>query len=730
MAAGSPNWHDPSYEEILQNLLARVRVHNPEWTNLNQSDPGVTMLELFAYLTRQLLDRMDVIPEVNRRAFLRLLGGSVRPAVSARGIVTFYNDRRDRDNPTVVTIAPDVEVRAGQIPFRTTIGLDALPVDALVCYKRKLAASPGTAPALARLYGLPEDQLQTCYYETTFLEEAPDPNRLPVVDLVADTVDHSLWIALRARPKDQPSVAAGAIANRPLSLGLLPAPADTRVLEPARGSFSQERFPLLFEIITAERDPVSRMPIYQRLPAVLAVNVLLEPGVVQISLPDQKQLVPGPVPDPLEAGTGDFPPLVADEKVRAQIVTWLRVRFPMAEVGPGVHARLNWAGINADLVLQQVLVSGEQVGLGTGEPNQRYTLVNKPVVPGSVRLLAGEQPWEETDDILTAGPELPLRESSLRPGLRMPATPSHRFQLLPETGELLFGDGLRGARPQRDRITVSYAYGGGRAGNVDAGQITKAPSLPPSVKVRNPVPTWGGLDAQPLAEAERQLSGSLKHRDRLVTADDFTEVIRATPGVALGRVEVLPLMDPGRPGETAPGSVTVLVVPATAGESGPPEPGRELLDRVCAEVDARRLLTTAVYVRGPAFVPLSLFLELEAEAGRSFPVVREEVRQAVQRFLSPATGGHSGKGWPLAKPVRAKELLTVADRVSGVAFATRAYLLDAGGQELEEVAMTGLQLPWPAMIDIRQGGLSVPASMAPTAEAPRRMIAIPVKPAQ
>src|SRR6266516_3094815 len=82
-----------SYQELLDDALARIPVHNPEWTNFNQSDPGVTIVELFAFLTENLLYRANQIPERNRRKFLSLLGVPLQPATSAHGLVTFSNDR-------------------------------------------------------------------------------------------------------------------------------------------------------------------------------------------------------------------------------------------------------------------------------------------------------------------------------------------------------------------------------------------------------------------------------------------------------------------------------------------------------------------------------------------------------------------------------------------------------------------------------------------------------------
>src|SRR5438128_2694330 len=120
-----PSIDNRRYQDLLDEALARIPVHTPEWTNFNESDPGVTLVEIFAFLTESLLYRADQIPERNRRKFLQLLGIGLQPAASARGIVTFSNERGPL---TTITLNTGVEVRAGQIPFRTDRGLDVLPI--------------------------------------------------------------------------------------------------------------------------------------------------------------------------------------------------------------------------------------------------------------------------------------------------------------------------------------------------------------------------------------------------------------------------------------------------------------------------------------------------------------------------------------------------------------------------------------------------------------------------
>ena len=80
-----PQLDDRNFEELVKEAVARIPVHTPEWTNFNESDPGVTLVELFAFLTESLLYRSNQIPERNRKKFLSLLGIPLRAASSARG---------------------------------------------------------------------------------------------------------------------------------------------------------------------------------------------------------------------------------------------------------------------------------------------------------------------------------------------------------------------------------------------------------------------------------------------------------------------------------------------------------------------------------------------------------------------------------------------------------------------------------------------------------------------
>lgn len=68
-----PNLDDRNYNDLVAEALARIPAYSPEWTNYNSSDPGITLVELFAWLTDLLLYRLNRVTDNNVRKFLKLL---------------------------------------------------------------------------------------------------------------------------------------------------------------------------------------------------------------------------------------------------------------------------------------------------------------------------------------------------------------------------------------------------------------------------------------------------------------------------------------------------------------------------------------------------------------------------------------------------------------------------------------------------------------------------------
>ena len=73
-----PNLDDRTYDDLVAEGLHLIPTYAPEWTNYNPSDPGITLIELFAYITELLIYRLDRVTDENKLAFLKLINGSDR----------------------------------------------------------------------------------------------------------------------------------------------------------------------------------------------------------------------------------------------------------------------------------------------------------------------------------------------------------------------------------------------------------------------------------------------------------------------------------------------------------------------------------------------------------------------------------------------------------------------------------------------------------------------------
>lgn len=708
MALQVPEIDPRTYREILDEALARIRVHNPEWTNFNDSDPGITLLQLFAFMTESITYRSRLIPDRNRVKFLQLLGVELEPARAAEGIVAFDGTR----GPLGVSILPDeMELLAGKIPFRTGNALAVLPVETRAYVKAPLPEDQEEelrAEYEVMYLGLQTGSVEFLLYETMPVEWSPSGTRS--FDLGTSSVDGTLWLALMARGKDLVEATREAIANQVLTIGVVPEMRGDGMVLPEGGKRaprSSESLAFELAIVDDSNPPVAR---YRPLQTSLSTDLLSEPGLAEIELPGRDELTVWEDLGPMDSGVGDLPPPLEGDDA-ARVVTWLRVR-PVAGAA-GTSARFIWVGANAATIGQRAHIAREVVGRGTGEPDQVLRVASTPVLPDSMAVTVDGEPWQRVDDLLDAGAEAPVGNAepvSVGYGAEGVAV-TNAYVVERDSGEIRFGNGIHGARPRAGSvIEATYDYGGGRMGVVGAGSVSKGPQLPAGMKVSNPIPTWGGDEATSLGEAERTVPSFLRTRDRAVAPDDFEDVAFATPGVDMGRVEVLPLVNPDLPEIESVGTVTVVVVPRfDAIYPETPVPDRFFLDLVCRHLDERRLVTTEVHVRGPDYVSVWVSVGFEAVPGRELAPVREAVKAEVRTYLSALEGGILGGGWPLSTNVERLELWAVVARVDGVAKVVDVLLTDDGGSALERVELSGLELPRLAAVSARQGS---PESLA------------------
>lgn len=730
MALPRPILDDRSFEQLRDELIRRIPVYAPEWTDHNVSDPGIALIELFAYLGENLLFRFNQIPETTKLAFLRLLDIPMRAAQPARALVALSTDVAEG-----VLVNQGSEVLAGRIPFETLDEVRVLPVSSIaVCKARCPCPDPDREPELFGHHQRTLDALDArrsreapVCYQNAYLDESN-----PSLDFDS-AVDRRAWLAVLAGDGVNPLDLRSALCSHReaplhLNIGFSPEPqvSDSASVDPCPGDGAVSPVAAAPTVSAVEwqisipstaSDPGPR---YKSLRIQGdSTDGLRREGVVRLRLPTTPTEMGVPtLSDPDLAGTRDFPPAL-DEKRDPRVVFWLSA---FAHDGRS-FGRVRSLGVNFVECGQSRRAGVEFLGRGTGQANQRFALAHTPVIANSVVLEVegpgGWESWSEVDAFHGSD------ESD------------RHFLLDPDRG-VRFGSGLQGLAPQvGQRIRVrQYRYGGGVEGNVAVGELSRLPTHP-DVRARNPFPAHGGAAAESVETALERIPGELRRRDRAVTVGDFRELAMMTPGAELGRAECLSLFHPPTRRTDAAGVVSVVVWPARdSATPDAPSPTRNQLRSVCQWLDTRRLVTTEVYVIPPRYREIAVAVGLQVRPGFGIDAVRHWVELVLRQYLAPLPPyGPSGQGWPLGKRVHGPELEAAALQVEGVEF---LHGLDVARRDGDEdgqgsrwvtgsVALDLDEVPRLTEITVVAGANLIPIGRTPPPpEAPAALAPIPV----
>ena len=176
-----PVLDDRTFDQLVDEARARIPRFTPEWTNFNDSDPGMTLVKLHAWLAETILYRLNKLPDLNYIKFLELLNVQPRPAVAATAQLTFTLKKLNKPTDPLVTLIakgsqvavddPDLQEELLFETDRTLTALNALVAAVIV---------PGT--------GSPARQLVTEYDAGAAAVKVPIPfypfGATPAVDSV------------------------------------------------------------------------------------------------------------------------------------------------------------------------------------------------------------------------------------------------------------------------------------------------------------------------------------------------------------------------------------------------------------------------------------------------------------------------------------------------------------------------------------------------------------------
>ena len=609
-----PRLDDHSYDSIVAEMRSRISRYTPEWqpiwSDLNDSDPGITMLQVFAWLGEMLAYRMNQVPALNYLKFLQLLGVELRPAEPAQVQITFPMKPGFAKPTTIVPLGTQViaETEGGGPPlvFEATKALTVLRprLTAVLAYDGTLSY---------------ESVTEANQNATSFRPFGPTASAGGALLLGFD--------ATAAFPATELTLyvwaaEAGRRAAVTCGLGSTPSYTSATVRWSGWNGFDWTQLTLLKDDTLAF---TRSGEIVLRTPEGLATTVIPpEPGALYW--------------------------------LRAELVTSQYERPPVLQA----------LRTNTMTLTQMETVKHEVLGGSTGRPNQTFRVDNTPVLAGSLDLEvdqgSGREIWTEVEDFLASTSRdlhyiLNRTTGEVRFGDgRRGAIPIANVN-----------------NPGANVVARRYRYGGGTKGNVPAGALHALRNSVPGIDengVVNLVASYGGRDEETLDQAKQRAPAAIRARCRAVTSDDFE--FFATQAANIARARALPLRHPDFPGVAVPGVVTVVVVPDSADPE--PRPSEGTLRTVCAYLDQRRLLTTEVYVAPPRYQEVSVAVDLVADDAADLAVVQREVERKLLTYFHPLRGGEDGLGWPFGGTISFSRTFQLVFSVPGVSSVNRVLI--------------------------------------------------------
>lgn len=575
MPLEAPELDIRKFEDLVREAQLRIPRYAPEWTDYNESDPGITLVQLFAWLTEMMLYQMNRVPERNYLKFLQLLGMELQPAQAATAHLTF-------------TAKPDAAVKS--VPRRAQV--QAQPPE----------GSPVVFETLEGLDLILPPLTDVQVFDGGAFSVLTEANNKP-----GTTFPPFGWL-----PQTGSALYLGFTPPaKPTSVPLFPQEMRFRVFLPTASLAGQpvscrehEQLPAPPVALVWEYRPASDPTRWRRLSVYKDDSVAFtREGYINVEGPQEI------------AAT-------VEEKVAAPRY-WLRVRLAAGSYPAGQTPVIDFIRPNTVEAESLTTARNEFVGESEGLPAQVFTLRQKPVQPDSLELVIEQansepQTWLRVQDFLSSGPE------------------DLHYLLNATKGEVVFGDGQRGLIPPAgvEIIARQYRHGGGGAGNVIGGLITSPLTTLVGVeKVTNERPATGGRDEQDVETLKERAPRLLRSRNRAITAEDYAAL--AAEAGEVRKATAIALAHPHHPGIEVPGAVTVVIVPEAKIEDRAPKPSADLITRVCEYLDTRRLLTTELYVKGPEYQAIKIEARVEARPYAAFDTVARDVTTAINEYLDP-----------------------------------------------------------------------------------------------
>lgn len=701
MSLQLPKLDDRTFQQIVDELKQRIHLYTPEWTDHNVSDPGVTLIELFAWAIDQLIYRLNRVPELHYIAFLKFLGIHIPTPRPARAELVF---RLSAPQAGIVPIPAGTQVSTtqtenGELTFFTvTEECKIFPADYDIVVQQLAASSNVTNQSMNWHWRSIEnrelEQLQRGYDPLDiFTKQPPKDNEAFYVGFSQDLSKHILCFELECK-RDE---GAGILSTNP--------PWSWEVSSDVEGAW-------------VPCDPES---VYDE------TRGFNQSGRIEITLP---QMGKSRLSFATQNSAGRF---------------WLRVRLRSGlEIKEQTLKRQTMKPYERSPQILQIKNIGvvgriteadsfheirdDILGVSSGEPGQRFTLRAFPVLErNDNEYLVVENPdgsidnWHEIDSFAYYDKAKPrgyvldaaTGEVRFPPYLRQEDGTIQEYGEIPARGATIRFRKYRahGSEGRNNSSGQSFTH-------FEARQLVKAlppravnqlrTSIPYIDSVENRKPTRAAQSLPDIEVLSLRVLSELRVRNRAVTLEDYALLVKSEFSdqiehiypvfeeisddelpASLGEIEsefISWARKNQKPKEEIDAlennferlkvyikrlarTMRVYIAVKEAMVDEKVNPNQSLITRIETFLNERQLIgMRPVQVRHLRIRSVSLYIEITVteEGSKHTKQIEETVKGILSRYIDPFKGGKDGQGWKPGEAILVEEIRSIIQRHSGI----------------------------------------------------------------
>lgn len=654
--------NDQSYEEMMEAARRKIGLLTEEWTNHQEYDPGITIMELFGWLTAVQRNYLNEVSIDSKKKFLDLLGIGAQHNLPSHTLLELKTDSEAKRIPASTKFRGAGRVFENKTPqwissasvtaFHRWDG-EVVPIETLS--EHHVFSLFGEEPQKDQWFILEFEKPLPCgkpytFHFTQYLEPhyhrtpiKPGQQFIPMAQLNWEFFHDNVWKPLKIlRDDTQEFLFSGIISILLEEEASIPVNKIRVTLESAEYDLPPRVCGVRSNVLEVEqRDSLCCSEILTTA-QLRNGEAFLQSELALYGQNVAYQRINGAW-YPCEAV---YKPLPLEGRTQVEV--------PFEPKGPDAEPALLVVSLDARGVQMHLLASGTKIS------NQIIALSPKNILYDAVDLMVGERDpsgigytiWEKTEDFYCCDKDsrayiLDCVERKVRFG-------DHEFGMVPPKG-------------QENIRLIGLALTEGRGSNIQKGIIRTADRLE-NVSIVQFAEARGGRNEETFEERMKRCADLFGDCKRTVTVKDYETIVRQTPGLLLRDVKILQGYATKEHNTLVPqrGAVTI----AAYGEGRASNaPLKSYVDNIRLFMEKHRLVNTNMMVCWPSYIGLHI-------TGKIIITFRgkqneRSIEQAVETFVKRLSD-------KMGTPLYYGDLFGILDTLDDVSYVESLQLLATG----------------------------------------------------